>query len=345
MMDVAKKAGVSINAVSLALRHDPQISGPTANRILRIASDLGYQKNPTVAHLMSELRRGRQPRFKATLALLNANLDRDAFRKHPTIPCYVDGCTRRARQMGYAVDEFWLHDPDWKPGALDRILATRNIRGAIVIGRMQDNRLPPKFLSIWQKLPCVVTGVRTREPTLSFACVDHHALALQAFEHAIQLGYRRPALVLDAVIDELVEGRFTAGFLAAQRQLPKRQHTAPFLHIEEARSDLSVFRSWMDKQKPDVILTLYNVVRRWVDTLGLKVPQDIGMIQLEWRKQRPDWAGMDQRNDLVGEAAVDMIISMIHSGERGIPTNPRATLIGSTWVEGATVTRPRVNSQ
>jgi hypothetical protein len=48
---------------------------------------------------------------------------------------------------------------------------------------------------------------------------------------------------------------------------------------------------------------------------------------------------MDQRNDLVGEAAVDMIISMIHSGERGIPITPRATLIGSTWVEGTTVCR------
>jgi hypothetical protein len=28
----------------------------------------------------------------------------------------------------------------------------------------------------------------------------------------VKLGYRRPALVLDGVIDDLTEGRFTAGF-------------------------------------------------------------------------------------------------------------------------------------
>ena len=28
---------------------------------------------------------------------------------------------------------------------------------------------------------------------------------------------------------------------------------------------------------------------------------------------------------------------MIHQGERGVPVAPRATLIGSTWVDGSTV--------
>ncbi|WP_237763907.1 hypothetical protein [Terrimicrobium sacchariphilum] len=41
-----------------------------------------------------------------------------------------------------------------------------------------------------------------------------------AVEHAIGLGCRRPALVLDEVMDRLVEGRFTAGFLLAQQVLP-----------------------------------------------------------------------------------------------------------------------------
>jgi LacI family transcriptional regulator len=46
---------------------------------------------------------------------------------------------------------------------------------------------------------------------------------------------------------------------------------------------------------------------------------------------------MNQHNDVVGEAAVEMVIGMIHNNELGIPDFPRATLVGSTWVNGKTV--------
>jgi LacI family transcriptional regulator len=91
------------------------------------------------------------------------------------------------------------------------------------------------------------------------------------------------------------------------------------------------------REKPDVILTLYNVVRRWLARLKIAVPRDIGLIQLEWRKSSPEWAGMNQHNDVVGEVAVEMLVGMIHNNERGIPAFPRATLVGSTWVDGKTV--------
>ena len=81
-----------------------------------------------------------------------------------------------------------------------------------------------------------------------------------------------------------------------------------------------------------MLLTLYNVVQNW-----LKDQRTVGMIQLEWRAQSPNWAGMDQHNDIVGEAAVDMVISMIHQGVHGAHEFPRGTLIGSSWVNGKTV--------
>jgi LacI family transcriptional regulator len=70
--------------------------------------------------------------------------------------------------------------------------------------------------------------------------------------------------------------------------------------------------------------------------MGIRVPEQTGLIQLEWRPDHPDWSGMNQHNDVVGEAAVEMLIGMIHNNEHGVPFFPRATLIGSTWVEGST---------
>ena len=337
MRDIALAAGVSKNTVSLALRNDPQIPERTRRRITEIARRLKYRKNATVAHLLAELRRVRSPRFHSGLALLNAHADPNAFRVHPTIPTYVRGCQRRASQLGYTLDELWLHDPMLDGPRLNKILRARGIRGVIVVGLMRENRLPARFLPTWEEFPAVVTGVRTHDPALSFACTDHHMLALKAFQKALELGYERPALVLDRVIDRLVDGRFSAGVQIAQQALPVSCRARPFYLLKEARDESAIFRRWFERENPDALLTLYNVVRHWIEDEGIRISRHVGLIQLEWRADSPDWAGMNQHNDVVGEAAVEMVIGMIHNNECGIPGFPRATLVGSTWVDGTTV--------
>lgn len=337
MSTIAERAGVSKNTVSLALRHDPQIPLSTRRRIAKIASQLGYAKNPVVAQLMIELRKTHPAGYRRTLALLNANLDPLAFTKHPTVPVYVDGCKRRAAFHGYKLDEFWLHDPELNGDRLDRILRARGIRGVLIVGLMKENQLPERFASTWTKHACVITGVRTRNPTLPFCCVDHHALVLQAFEQARMLGYLRPALVVDERIDRLVEGRFSSGMWISQRSLPAKDRIPGFYRVEDAREEQAIFTKWLLKNRPDAILTLYNAVRGWVEQAGLNVPDEVGLIQLERRRASDEWAGMDQHNDLTGEAAIDMLVGMLHNNEIGLPTFPRATLISGSWVGGDTV--------
>jgi DNA-binding LacI/PurR family transcriptional regulator len=288
---------------------------------------------------MAQLRRDAGLTHRATLALLNAHQDREAFTTHPTIPSYVEGCRRKADANGYGIDEFWLHDPELDGKKLSRILRSRNIRGVIITGLMKDNRLPKRFLPVWKSYPCVVTGVRTREPALHFACADHHILVLRAVENALRLGYRRPALVIDPIIDRLVDHRFTSGYGTALRELPEKDRPLPFEDVSGARRDPDLFRRWFETERPDVILTLYHEVRRWLHGMDLEVPQDVALIQLEWREDHPEWAGMCQHNDIVGEAAVEMLLGLIHQDEVGIPLYPRATLIGSSWVNGKTVRR------
>lgn len=337
MSTVAERAGVSKNTVSLALRRDPQIPATTRERIEKIARDLGYAKNPVVSQLMTELRKAQPAGHRRTLALLNAHPDPKAFTRHPTIPAYVTGCRRRAALHGYALDVFWLADPQLYGERLNRVLKARAIHGLLVVGLMKENRLPTRFSVTWQNHPVVVTGVRTHGPSLSFASVDHHELVLEAMEHARQLGYSRPALVIERGIDELVDGRFSAGFWTAQRKLPAPAQTLPFFEVESARADPGLFHAWFSRQRPDIILTLHTVVREWLEAIDLRVPRDVGLVQLERRRGCEDWAGMDQHNDLTGEAAVDLLLSFIHGGA---PDAPRATLVSASWSDGST-TRPR----
>ncbi|MDP4720052.1 MAG: hypothetical protein NWS48_02385 [Akkermansiaceae bacterium] len=174
-------------------------------------------------------------------------------------------------------------------------------------------------------------------PTLPFVCVDHHRLSLTAFEEAVKLGYQRPGLVLDPVIDGLIEGRFSAGFLMGQHQLPKRRWVPPYYAAASQDELPASFQKWFDRYQPDIIFALYNNVKSWLEIMGKSIPGDVGLIQLEWRKDRPEWAGMNQHNDIAGQEAVNMLISRIHNGETGAPTFPVGTLVAASWIPGKTV--------
>jgi LacI family transcriptional regulator len=337
MSQLAARLGVSKNTISLALRHDPRVSAPTRQRVQRLAEQLGYARNPVVAQLMAELRKTQPAGYQRTFALLNAHRERDAFRAHHSVPSYVEGCRRRAALNGYRFDEFWLHDPELNGERLERILRTRGIRGAIVVGLFGQNRLPERFATIWKAHACVVTGVRTQSPTLSFSCVDHHELVIEALAEAVKLGYERPALVLEHRVDELVDGRFTAGMWTGQQALPATRRLPAYVDVDAEPPDHPRFTVWFKRHQPDVILTLHSNVKKWVEDLGLRVPRDLGLIHLERDRLTGDWAGMDQHNDLAAEAAVDMLVSMLHNNELGAPTTPRATLISASWTPGKTV--------
>ncbi|MCZ6671640.1 MAG: LacI family DNA-binding transcriptional regulator [Verrucomicrobia bacterium] len=334
---IAERLGYSKNTISLALRNSPQIPEATRNKIKKLADEMGYQTNAVVSQLMAQLRSSQTPRFQAKLALINAHTDANAFKTHPTIPNYVTGCEDRAKSRGYSFDHFWLHDPQLTPEGFIRVMKTRNIQGLVIVGLMSTNRLPEALTKVWQEFPVAVTGVQTRQPTLSFCCVDHYDLARRAFHKAIDLGYDRPALILDKVIDRLVEHRFSAGYLSGQQTLPADRRIPPFLEWESQKENRDDFKTWFIKYKPDVVLILYNSVIAWLEELDLQIPEDVGVIQLEWRKDRPNIAGMDQHNTVTGEAVVDMVINQIHSNERGIPQYPLSTLIGSSWTDGQSV--------
>jgi LacI family transcriptional regulator len=71
--------------------------------------------------------------------------------------------------------------------------------------------------------------------------------------------------------------------------------------------------------------------------MGVKVPGETALIQLEVRPNRSGWAGVNQHNDRTGAAAVDLLVQMIHAGETGQSAVPRAMLTEPSWQDGATL--------
>jgi LacI family transcriptional regulator len=336
MHEIAERAGVGKATVSLALRDDPRLRPETRRRIQKLAAKMGYRTNATVANLMAQLRASRTPKYQATLGLLNVSSDPKTLTGLCTFREWVKGCHERAAQMGYGLDPFWLHEPGISPGRLSKILESRNIRGLIVAALLDRTGLPDEFELIWQRFACVVVGVLPAWPPLNFSSNDQFSTALHAVQRLHSYGYRRMGLVLSPEVDLMVERRFSAGFWAAQEGFEdcERVPAFPFHASREI-----TFRAWFAQHRPDVIVCIHDEVKKWIEGMQIKVPEQVALAHLDRHEELPDWSGMHQNNTLVGAAAIDMVVGQLHRNEVGLPEFPKASFIQSTWIDGPTVTR------
>ena len=313
MQDIAAELGISKGSVSLALNDSKKISEKTKAKVRKAAQTLGYRRNALVSSVMAGLKGSKENRFLETIVLINANKSQDAPHKYPIFSKYIAGIRDEAKELGYAVYEVWLHDKRLNPTKLQRILESRGIRGGIIIGHVDDNILPDKFAPIWQNFKFVSAGLKTFNPILDFISADKFLIAHYATQKIIELGYRRPALILAEHIDELVEGRFVGGFLRAQLGLPEEDRIPPFLDIAAAEKNPQILYDWLSERKPDVIFSISNSTSEWFTERATAVPQDLPVIHLERKCGKNDWVGIDQNYEMVGRIAVRKLFTALNA--------------------------------
>src|ERR1700712_786944 len=102
LRDIAKAAGVSVMAVSLALRDNPKISLPTRDRIHRLADKLGYHPDPELTRLMRHLRSSRTRQGQTSMAIIDLSQSL-AENKNSYGSKIRQGATERAKALGLGV--------------------------------------------------------------------------------------------------------------------------------------------------------------------------------------------------------------------------------------------------
>lgn len=338
LQHVAEAAGVGKSTASLALRDDARLLPETRRRVQEVAAQLGYRANATVAALMAQLRSHRTPKYQANLGLINASTERGKLREFRTFTDWVRGCHRRAEQLGYGLDDFWLYEPGIDAGRLIGILESRGIRGLAIAAVLDDGILPEPFGPVWERFACVALGLGRTQPRLHTASNDQYGTSRLAFDSIRRLGYSRPGLVIERKVDHNVEDRFSAGFFVGQSTLP-RADRLPVCDFD--RTDAASFEEWYRKHEPDVIITIHVEIKTWLERMKVRVPKDVGLVHLDRTEDMTGWAGMDQHNEYAGIAAIDLIVGQIHRNEFGIPSFAKSTMVASEWVDGATVRRQR----
>jgi LacI family transcriptional regulator len=142
--------------------------------------------------------------------------------------------------------------------------------------------------------------------------------------------------VIETQVDELVEKRFSAGFRVMQDKLAPQDRLPihPFV-----RSKPAAFLEWYKTHKPDVIVTLHEELLEWLGNAGVDVPDSVGLVHLDLEPRLSGWAGMNQNNEMVGAAGLDLLSGLIQRNEKGIPDHPKCIMIESEWQDGATLRR------
>ncbi len=217
--DVARRAGVSHTAASMALRHDTRIPQRTRNRVEKAAAKLGYSKHALVSSLMAQLRNIRVRKDIQTIGFITSWPTREGWKTSPHHRLFFAGVEERAREQGYKVEIFWLREPGMTSRRMSQILYTRGIRGLIL------QALPKSHghLSLdWKHFAAVAKGLTIARPVLHRVISSHFEDMRLVVHNLKKHGYRRPGLVLDRELDARVDHAWLAAYLLYQNSLPAR---------------------------------------------------------------------------------------------------------------------------
>ena len=330
MRDLAKEVGVSVSAVSLALRNSPKVSKEKRDEIHRVADRIGYVKDGRVTELMEHLRSYRKLEQMSTIAVLVLDVRKSDLKSYPRIQAFLAGVEAEAKGNGYGVDVMFLLDLGVSPKRLRSILIARGIKGLVVMPFQTGVGKLDLDISGF----CVSTpGYSIIDPMLNRACPDYLQMMDELLEQICRLGYKRVGFIMTYGSGGVGHKLYSSSFLYYSAQIEELLRI-PILRRREIETE-GVER-WLKQYKPDVVISSGKIYRELKD-IGYRIPEDLGFASLEILEDHKKASGVDHRHELVGGEALKLTFSDINLNNSGVPENPKVVLVDSHFRSGNTL--------
>ncbi len=334
MTDIAASLGVTKMTVSLALKNDPRLSVATRDRVAARARELGYRPNPLVTALMREIRTQKtSKRSGSTLALIIEGLTKKSPLQVPTYQRILAGIHSQALQQGFQIETFYTGSPDLSDARLNRILHTRGIRGVVLFDFFGDREGELPQLD-WNRLAVVAFTHHRPGLPINRVLMDHRANAFLALERLRALGYRRIGLPLGKNLDPGFQYALSSAFLV-WRHLHPEFKPVPFLPVDGTKITRDVFLRWVNRHRPDALLTHQAALIGWLREGGYHVPGEVA-VALTNLDESPASTGVDSRHEVVGAVAVNVLAAQLTRNEFGPQPDCRMILVPGRWRTGDT---------
>lgn len=330
---IAKLAGVSPSAVSLALRDSPRISAETKARIMSLAREFDYEPDARIVQLMKHLRKPRAVRQQACFGVISFYESQRPWEKSRHLSSIHEGMQRRARDLGYRLEPLWLRAPGMTYRRFGDILATRGIDGLLCFGSPDFNEEFPVELG---GHAIVTVGLSIRTP-LHRVTSHFYNDTLNALNRVHALGYRRPGLVLGMHEDTRSAYAHSAAYLGWCEHILGDQAALPVLRLREIEEP--ALTDWLVDNRPDVVVFVHlpEMVTRFravLRRLQISVPKALGVVVLSHEVEGSGFSGLQQNQRLMGSWAVELLAARIANQDVGIPINPRTEMVESEWING-----------
>lgn len=330
LTDIAREAGVSVMTVSRALRNAPKVSRERRDQIQAIAKELGYRPNPEMSRLMTIMRQTRSKRYTTVMAFVNTFTREVLEHYNQHLLTYYEGARAKAEQLGFVPELFSIGDGGMSDARLSHILYSRGIESVVVLPFPYDRT---SLGMDFDKFYIASIGRSQSDQEFHRACPNQFQATRLGLQECHRLGYKRPGLILRSEMDKRSGYRYSAAYLQYFYENPDRQ-ALPIISLDYgSRKGLA---DWIQYNRPDVILGLGPRTLSLIRELGYRVPDDMGFVNLAKIDNEPDISGVDNHYKEVGAAAVELVVSQMHTFSQGLSPHPKTVLIDGTWVDGPT---------
>jgi len=322
---LAQECGLSVAAVSMALRGHSRISAATRERVVALAERWGYHTNPLLRSVMSHVRSASSRRSWINIAFVWIEATAKNVRTDPFRAQTIESVQRRADQLGLRLGQFFLSEPGMTPARLEKILLARGISGVIF---SPSSHIPNVDLPFdWSRFAVVVIGNTPWTPEFHRAAHHHYQGMRTALLEVERLGYGRPGAVLMQNLNERARRTPEAAFLTHH---PLRERAAELIFRITGPRATSDFRRWLARVKPDCLL--FPFFEGYTPDLGgIHLANNYPHAALDIFVAE-GIAGLHQDFAAIGANAVDLLMTQLLHNDRGIPSRPKIVLAEGNWV-------------
>lgn len=326
LRDIARRTGVSVTTVSMAMRGNPKIPSGTRTRIGDAARAMGYQFDPMLAAL-SARRWSRKPTHAGTtLAVLaDGHVEGDT------------GMREYAASRGYSLEVFQIRDYR-DPRRLADVLYSRGILGVIVAQIFK-----PGFCAAfdWSRFIAVGCSEGYERPPVHLVMPNHFKAVQEVWDRAWAVGHRRIGLALLNMPLAIDYHERCAAFLERQRRVAESERVPicllePLLIEDDQEAHARVVRKmgdWIHDTKLDAVLG-FNSYFYWLLRDAERQARKKTAFYDLWIAETPILnPGMYLPHSEIGRRAVEFLDSLIRGGERGIAEFPATIALNFSWRE------------
>lgn len=307
LKDIALRAGVSVNTVSLALRNMPSVKQDTRELILGIAQTLGYfeQKGKVETHNIGLISTGERLRDSYFYM---------SFHQH---------ILSKTHSSGFNMMVFQGAACDTDPEELRRRFEMNSVVGVIILGDMNE-RIVAKVVG--SNIPVVATGARYHDLKVTTVIEDNLAVAYDGIRYFYKRGYRRIGFIGNPCHSTGFMERYQ-GFLGAMRQFGLEVETKDLVtwmdreHVYRYEYIYDVLKQM--KSLPEAFFcandNLAMIAAKALHNLGVSIPQDVALMGVDnsaiGKMAIPSITSIDVQCALQAQVCVKELIDIIQNGQ------------------------------